>query len=114
MSAISSYMATSFSGGRSRSTRREPPTMGKQLVIFITCGCESKEQKIIYKELHRKLEPHYKPGGELMCSGGSGRINSFFSTRDTRKSCCNEYELLFSDDERDKCEDMIYVIIYFC
>ena len=31
-------MATSFSGGR---TRREPPTMGKQLVNFITCGCES-------------------------------------------------------------------------
>ena len=25
-------MATSFSGGRSRSTRRKPPTMGKQLV----------------------------------------------------------------------------------
>ena len=34
-------MATSFSGGRSRSTRREPPTMGKQLVNFITSGCES-------------------------------------------------------------------------
>jgi len=34
-------MATSFSGGRSRSTRREPPTMGKQLVNFITCDCES-------------------------------------------------------------------------
>ena len=34
-------MATRFSGGRSRSTRREPPTMGKQLVNFITCGCES-------------------------------------------------------------------------
>jgi len=33
-------MATSFSGGRSRSTQREPPTMGKQLVNFITCGCE--------------------------------------------------------------------------
>jgi hypothetical protein len=31
-------MATSFSGGRSW---REPPTMGKQLVNFITCGCES-------------------------------------------------------------------------
>ena len=30
-----------FSGGRSRSTRRESPTMGKQLVNFITCGCES-------------------------------------------------------------------------
>ena len=34
-------MATSFSGGRSLSTWREPPTMGKQLVNFITCGCES-------------------------------------------------------------------------
>jgi hypothetical protein len=34
-------MAISFSGGRNRSTRREPPTMGKQLVNFITCGCES-------------------------------------------------------------------------
>jgi hypothetical protein len=33
-------MAISLSGGRSRSTRREPPTMGKQLVNFITCGCE--------------------------------------------------------------------------
>jgi hypothetical protein len=34
-------LATSFSDGRSRSTQREPPTMGKQLVNFITCGCES-------------------------------------------------------------------------
>jgi hypothetical protein len=33
-------MAISFSGGGSRSTRREPPTMGKQLVNFITCGCK--------------------------------------------------------------------------
>jgi hypothetical protein len=31
-------MATSFSSGGSRSTRREPPTLGKQLVNFITCG----------------------------------------------------------------------------
>jgi len=30
-----------YSGGGSRSTRREPPTMGKQLVNFITCGCDS-------------------------------------------------------------------------
>jgi hypothetical protein len=29
------------SGGSSRSTRREPPTKGKQLVNFITCGSES-------------------------------------------------------------------------
>jgi hypothetical protein len=33
--------ATSFSSGRSRSIRREPPTMGEQLVNFITCDCES-------------------------------------------------------------------------
>jgi hypothetical protein len=38
---FSFYMATCFSDGGSRSTRREPPTMGKQLVNFITCGCES-------------------------------------------------------------------------
>jgi len=35
---FSYVMATSFSGGGSR---REPPTMDKQLVNFITCGCES-------------------------------------------------------------------------
>jgi hypothetical protein len=34
-------MATSFSGGRSRSTRRESPIMDKQLVNFITCVSES-------------------------------------------------------------------------
>ena len=34
-------MATSFSGGGSQSTRRKPPTLGKQLVNFITCGCKS-------------------------------------------------------------------------
>jgi hypothetical protein len=34
-------MATNFSGGGSQSTRWEPPTMSKQLVNFITCGCES-------------------------------------------------------------------------
>jgi len=31
----------SFNGGRSQNTRREPSNMGKQLVSFITCGCES-------------------------------------------------------------------------
>ena len=31
-------MATSFSGVGSWSTRREPSTMGKQLVNFITCA----------------------------------------------------------------------------
>jgi hypothetical protein len=35
--ATANLMATSFSGGGSRSTRREPPTMGKQLANFINC-----------------------------------------------------------------------------
>ena len=43
---FSYIMATSFSGGRSRSTRWEPPTMGKQLVSFITgsrfCNLQSR------------------------------------------------------------------------
>ena len=34
-------MTTNFCGGRSRCTWREPPTMGEQLVNFITCGFES-------------------------------------------------------------------------
>jgi hypothetical protein len=35
------YHGDQFSGGRSQSTRWEPPTMGKQLVNFITFGCKS-------------------------------------------------------------------------
>jgi hypothetical protein len=49
-STFSNIMATSFSGGRSRSTRKEPPTMGKQLVNVIICGCESSAPFfVIYK-----------------------------------------------------------------
>jgi hypothetical protein len=44
---FSNIMATSFSGGRNR---REPPTMSKQLVNFITCGYElSAPFFVIYK-----------------------------------------------------------------
>ena len=35
------YHGDSFSGGGSQSMRREPPTLDKQQVNFITCGCES-------------------------------------------------------------------------
>ena len=41
MPLFSNISATSFSGGGSWSTRREPPTMGKQLVNLITCSCEA-------------------------------------------------------------------------
>ena len=41
-------MATSFSGGRSRSTRGEPPAMGKQLGNCITCGCESSAPFLLF------------------------------------------------------------------
>jgi hypothetical protein len=47
-------MATSFNGERSRSTRREPPTIGKQLVSFITCGCESSAP--VYDEVRFVLD----------------------------------------------------------
>ena len=40
ISAIS-WRPVLVTGGRSRSTRREPSTMSKQLVDFITCFCES-------------------------------------------------------------------------
>jgi hypothetical protein len=38
---FSYIMAISFSGGRSRSKWREPPTIVKQLANFITSGFES-------------------------------------------------------------------------
>jgi hypothetical protein len=38
---FSYIVVVSFIGGGSRRTRRESPTMGKQLVSFITCGCKS-------------------------------------------------------------------------
>jgi hypothetical protein len=38
---FSYIVVVSFISGGSRRTRREPPTMAKQLVNFITCGCES-------------------------------------------------------------------------
>ena len=47
-------MATSFNGGRSRSTRRDPPTMDKQLANFVTCDCE----------LSAPFSQFYKAGGE--------------------------------------------------
>ena len=61
-------MVTSFSGGGSRSTRREPPTLGKQLVNFITWGNgqmkkNSSTINMVNKTLHgileiEQLEPH--------------------------------------------------------
>jgi len=51
-------MATSCSGGRSRSTRREPPTMGKQLVNFITCDCESSAPFFVIYTAGREPTPY--------------------------------------------------------
>jgi hypothetical protein len=55
---FSYVMATSFSGGRSRSTWREPPTMGKQLVTFITCGCESSAPFFVIYKAGREPTPY--------------------------------------------------------
>ena len=53
------FMATSFSGGRSRSTRREPPTMGKQLVTFITYGYESSATFFVTYKAGREPRPYW-------------------------------------------------------
>ena len=47
-------MATSFSGGGSRSTLKEPLTMGKQLVNFITYGCDSSAPFFVIYRAGRK------------------------------------------------------------
>jgi hypothetical protein len=46
-------MAINFICGGNQRTRRKPPTMSKQLVNFITCGCESSAPFfVIYKARH--------------------------------------------------------------
>ena len=56
---FSYIMATNFSCGGSRSTRREPSTMGKQLVNFITCGCESSAPFLVIDKAGRELTPYW-------------------------------------------------------
>jgi hypothetical protein len=58
---FSYIMATSFSGGRSRSTWREPQTMGKQLVNFITCGCESSALFFVIYKAGREPTSYWWP-----------------------------------------------------
>ena len=52
-------MATSFSGGMSRSTQRETPTMGKQLVNIITYGCESSARSFVIYKAGRESTPYW-------------------------------------------------------
>ena len=52
-------MATIFSGGGSRSTRREPPAMVKQLVNFITCDCESSAPFLAHLTKHHVRFCHH-------------------------------------------------------
>ena len=56
---FSYIMAISFSDGRSRSTWREPPTMGMQLVNFITCGCESSAPFFVIYKAGREPMPYW-------------------------------------------------------
>ena len=59
ISATMYIMATSFSGGGSRSTRREPLTMGKQLIIFITCGCKPSAPFFVIYKAGREPTPYW-------------------------------------------------------
>jgi len=52
-------MATSFSGGRSQSNQRDPPTMDMQLVNFITCGCESSANFFVIYIAGRESTPYW-------------------------------------------------------
>jgi len=52
-------MATSFSGGISPSTWREPPTMGKQLVNFMTSGCVSSAPFFVIYKAGREPTPYW-------------------------------------------------------
>jgi len=52
-------MAASFNGGGSRNTRRESPTMGKQLVSFITWGCESSAPFFAIYKAGREPTPYW-------------------------------------------------------
>ena len=55
LNATFSYiMATSVSGGG-----REPPTMGKQLVNFITCGCKSSAPFFVIYKAGREPTPYW-------------------------------------------------------
>jgi hypothetical protein len=54
------FSSTSFSGGGSPMiTRREPPTMGKQLVNFITCGCELSAPFVVIYKAGREPTPYW-------------------------------------------------------
>jgi hypothetical protein len=55
-------MATSFSGGGSR---REPLTMGKQLVNCITCGCESSAPFVVIYKAGREPTPSLESGTQM-------------------------------------------------
>jgi hypothetical protein len=52
-------MSTSFSGGRSWSAQREPLTMGKQLLNFIACGCESSAPFFVTYKAGREPMPYW-------------------------------------------------------
>ena len=56
---FSHITATSFSGGRSRSTRRDPPTTDKPLVNFITCAASRVHLFVIYKH-GREPTPYWR------------------------------------------------------
>ena len=58
-SNISAIPWRRFCSGRSRSTSREQPTMGKQLVNFITCRCESSTPFFVIYKAGSELTLHW-------------------------------------------------------
>jgi hypothetical protein len=56
---FSYIMTTSLSDGRSRSAWREPPTMSKQLINFITWGCQSGAPFFVSYKAGREPTPYW-------------------------------------------------------
>jgi len=56
---FSYIMVISFSDGKSQSPRREPPGMGKQLINFITCSCESSAPFLVIYKAGREPTPYW-------------------------------------------------------
>ena len=53
------YHGDQFYWWKKHSTRREPPTMCKQLVNFITCGCESSAPIFVIYKAGREPTPYW-------------------------------------------------------
>jgi hypothetical protein len=114
-------MVTSFSGGRSWSTRRKPPIMGKQLVNFITCGCES---SVPFCNLQSRARTHAvlviglyhcrqrAPVGNALSSSGTSQLGMFDIQATTKSKYYDHIVLLYLESRRCRYRSIIFACFY--